>query len=255
MQDFPASAGSVPVVALDTVGSTNAEALRRANAGETGPLWIVARQQSAGHGRRGRAWVSEPGNLYASLLLNDPAPPAVVPGICFVAALALHDAILDVAHGLAPTQLQLKWPNDLLLDGKKLAGILVEGSTRADGRTTAVVGMGANCSHHPVLAEYPATDLAASGYAVSAATLFATLGERMAARLDEWNRGANFASVRSAWLARASGLGSAIEVRLGNRTIAGIFEAIDLAGALVLRHRDGTHETVAAGDIFPLNPN
>jgi BirA family biotin operon repressor/biotin-[acetyl-CoA-carboxylase] ligase len=115
--------------------------------------------------------------------------------------------------------------------------------------------MGANCSHHPVLAEYPATDLAASGYAVSAATLFATLGERMAARLDEWNRGANFASVRSAWLARASGLGSAIEVRLGNRTIAGIFEAIDLAGALVLRHRDGTHETVAAGDIFPLNPN
>jgi BirA family biotin operon repressor/biotin-[acetyl-CoA-carboxylase] ligase len=255
MCDFPASAGSVPVIALETVDSTNAEALRRANAGETGPLWIVARQQSAGHGRRGRAWVSEPGNLYASLLLNDPAPPAVVPGICFVAALALHDAILAVAHGLAPTQLQLKWPNDLLLDGKKLAGILVEGSTRADGRTTAVVGMGANCSHHPVLAEYPATDLAASGYAVSAATLFATLGERMAARLDEWNRGANFASVRSAWLARASGLGSAIEVRLGNRTIAGIFEAIDLAGALVLRHRDGTHETVAAGDIFPLNPN
>jgi BirA family biotin operon repressor/biotin-[acetyl-CoA-carboxylase] ligase len=199
--------------------------------------------------------VSEPGNLYASLLLTDPAPPAVVPGICFVAALALHDAILDTAQGLAPAQLQVKWPNDLLLDGKKLAGILVEGSTRADGRTTVVVGFGANCAQHPVLTEYPATDLAAAGYPVAAEGLFLAVAERMALRLKEWNRGANFASIRTAWLARAAGIGSAIEVRLSDRTIAGVFEAIDLAGALVLRHRDGTHETVAAGDIFPLIPN
>ena len=255
MADFPASVASIPVVVLETVGSTNLEALARANAGEAGRFWIVARQQTAGHGRRGRTWVSELGNLYASLLLDDPAPPAVVPGVCFVAALALHDAILDTAHGLAPAQLQLKWPNDLLLDGKKLGGILVEGSTRADGRTTAAVGFGANCVHHPVLTEYSATNLAASGFAVSAEALFTALGERMAARLKEWNRGVNFASIRAAWLARASGLGSAVEVRLANRTIAGVFEAIDLAGALVLRHRDGTHETIAAGDIFPLIQN
>ena len=255
MADFPVSAGSVPVVVLETVGSTNLEALARASAGATGPLWVVARQQTAGHGRRGRTWVSEPGNLYASLLLVDPAPPAVVPGICFVAALALHDAILDTAHGLAPAQLQLKWPNDLLLDGKKLGGILVEGSTRADGRTTAVVGFGANCAHHPVLTEYPATDLVASGFPVSVEALFAALGARMATRLKEWSRGVNFVSIRAAWLSRAGGLGSAVEVRLANRTIAGVFEAIDLAGALVLRHRDGTLETIAAGDIFPLIPN
>jgi BirA family transcriptional regulator, biotin operon repressor / biotin---[acetyl-CoA-carboxylase] ligase len=255
MTDFPASAGSFPVFVLETVGSTNAEALARANAGEPGPFWIVARQQTAGHGRRGRTWVSEPGNFYASLFLADPAPPAVVPGICFVAALALHDAILDTAQGLAPAELQLKWPNDLLLDGKKLGGILVEGSTRADGRTVAVVGMGVNCLHHPVLTEYPATDLAASGFAVSAEALFTALGARMEARLKEWNRGANFASIRKAWLARASGIGSAVEVRLANRTLNGVFEAIDLAGALVLRHRDGSHETIAAGDVFPIIQN
>lgn len=255
MADFPARVGDTPVVVLDTIGSSNLEAFARANVGEKGPFWIVARQQTAGHGRRGRTWVSEPGNLYASLLLDDPAPPAVVPGICFVAALALHDAILDTAQGLAPAQLQLKWPNDLLLDGRKLGGILVEGSTRADGHTTAVVGIGVNCRHHPALAEYPATDLAASGFSVAPEALFSALGTRMAERLREWNRGANFASIRSAWLARGSGIGSAVEVRLANRTLNGVFETIDVAGALVLRHRDGSQETVAAGDVFPMIRN
>jgi BirA family transcriptional regulator, biotin operon repressor / biotin---[acetyl-CoA-carboxylase] ligase len=141
-----------------------------------------------------------------------------------------------------------------LLIGKKLGGILVEGSTRADGRTVAVVGAGVNCVHHPVLAEYPATDLAANGFAVSAEALFTALGARMAARLKEWNRGANFASIRTAWLARASGIGSAVEVRLANRTVNGVFETIDSAGALVLRHREGGQEIIAAGDVFPLKP-
>jgi BirA family biotin operon repressor/biotin-[acetyl-CoA-carboxylase] ligase len=84
--------------------------------------------------------------------------------------------------------------------------------------------------------------------------LLAALGTRMDARLKEWNRGVNFAAIRTAWLTRADGLGSAIEVRLSDRTVAGVFETIDLAGALVLRHRDGSHETIAAGDVFPLIP-
>lgn len=252
MAEILRSAGGIPVVELETVGSTNTEALTRAKAGELGPLWLVARRQSAGRGRRGRPWISEPGNLYASLLLSDPAPASAVSGVCFVAALALHDALLDVAHGLAPAQLKLKWPNDVLLDGKKLAGILVEGLSLADGSTAAVVGFGVNCRHHPGQTEYPATNLAAAGYAVEAPALLTALDGTMASRLKEWNRGDNFSSIRAAWLARASGVGNPIEVRLPDRTIAGTFETVDPRGALVLKHGDGMRETIAAGDVFPL---
>lgn len=252
MAEFPGTAGGIPVVAFETVNSTNETALERARDGDMGPLWVVARRQSAGRGRRGRTWVSEPGNLYASLLLTDPAPGSAIPGICFVGALALHDALLNTAHGLAPAQLKLKWPNDLLLDGRKLAGVLVEGMTAVGGPTTTVVGFGVNCTHHPANVEYPATDLAAAGYTVPVETLFEALGIAMGERLKEWDRGENFVSIRAAWLARAAGIGEAIEARLANRTVAGIFETIDAAGALVLRHRDGTRETIAAGDVFPL---
>jgi BirA family biotin operon repressor/biotin-[acetyl-CoA-carboxylase] ligase len=252
MAEFLRSAGGIPVVAFETVGSTNAEALVRAKDGERGPLWIVARRQTKGRGRRGRPWVSEAGNLYASLLLTDPAPPAAISGICFIAALALHDAILDATQGLAPAQLKLKWPNDLLLDGRKLAGILVEGMTLTDGCTAVAIGLGVNCRHHPASAEFPAVDLSAAGYPVEPEALLGRLGETMLVRLSEWERGRNFAAVRAAWLARASGLGAPIEVRLPDKTIAGTFDAIDGRGALVLRHRDGSRETIAAGDIFPL---
>lgn len=252
MAELPTSAGGIPVVAFETVGSTNAEALSRARAGEMGPLWIVARRQTAGRGRRGRTWISEPGNLYASLVLSDPAPSSAIPGICFVAALALHDAVLDTAHGLAPAQLRLKWPNDLLLDGRKIAGILVEGTSAAGGPAAVVVGFGVNCKHHPANVEYPATDLAAAGFAVSAEMLLAALGSALRERLSEWNRGQNFASIRAAWLARAAGIGAAIEVRLANRMGAGVFETVDESGALVLKHADGSRETIAAGDVFPL---
>jgi BirA family transcriptional regulator, biotin operon repressor / biotin---[acetyl-CoA-carboxylase] ligase len=251
MAEFPRTAGRARVVVLETVGSTNAEALSRAAAGERGPLWVVARMQSAGRGRRGRTWVSERGNLYATLLLCDAAPPAVVSGICFVAALALHDALLDAVHGLAPAQLKLKWPNDLLLCGGKIAGILVEGASYPDGNATAV-GIGVNCAHSPEGTEFPANSLAAAGFSMAPEALLALLGTAMDRRLDEWARGANFASVRSAWLARASGIGAAIEVRLASRSISGTFEALDDGGALILRQSDGTKETIAAGDVFPL---
>ncbi|MEX0589587.1 MAG: biotin--[acetyl-CoA-carboxylase] ligase, partial [Xanthobacteraceae bacterium] len=226
--------------------------LARLKADEIGPLWVVARRQTAGHGRRGRTWISEPGNLYASLLLVDPAVPAVVSGICFVSALALHDALLDTAHGLAPAQLKLKWPNDVLLDGRKLAGILIEGVSLAGGSAAVAVGFGVNCRHHPERTEFPAIDLAAAGYAASPEMLLGALGDAMATRLKEWDRGSGFAEIRAAWLARATGIGAAIEVRLSDRTSVGIFEAIDQGGALVLKHRDGKRETIAAGDVFPL---
>jgi BirA family biotin operon repressor/biotin-[acetyl-CoA-carboxylase] ligase len=139
-----------------------------------------------------------------------------------------------------------------LLDGKKLGGILVEGLSLAGGHHAAVTGFGLNCASHPAGTEFPATSLAAAGFAAAPAAVLSTLGAAMDLRLAEWQRGENFASIRAAWLARAHGIGAAIEVRLAGRTLAGLFEAIDPAGALVLKQRDGTRETIAAGDVFPL---
>jgi len=252
MTEFPRSAGGVPVVSFDSVGSTNAEALERASGGEAGPLWIVAERQTAGRGRRGRVWVSEPGNFYGSLLLTNVATSAAIPGICFVAALALHDALLEAVHGLAPAQLLLKWPNDILLDGRKLAGILVEGSSYEGGPSVTVIGFGVNCRHHPAEAEYPAANLSDAGFSAGPHGILAALGTCITRRLNEWDRGANFAAVRAAWLARASGVGGDIRVRLSDRTLEGRFEALDSSGALVLAQSDGTRETVTAGDVFPL---
>jgi BirA family transcriptional regulator, biotin operon repressor / biotin---[acetyl-CoA-carboxylase] ligase len=252
MSNLTSQAGGIKVLALATIGSTNAEALARAQAGEGGPLFIVAERQSAGRGRRGREWVSEPGNLYATLLLVDPAPAAVSPQLCFVSALALHDAVLDACAGLSPARLKLKWPNDLLLDGAKVAGILVEGATLAGGKLAAAIGIGVNCAHHPAETPYPANDFAGAGLDLPPAKLLTRLGERMSERLQQWHRGEGFAAIRAAWLLRATGLGDAIQVRLPDRTLAGTFEAVDEEGALLLRRADGACEAISAGDVFPM---
>lgn len=249
MTGFPAVAGGLPVIHLAEIGSTNAEALARAAAGAI-EQWIVADTQVAGRGRRGRHWVSEPGNLYASLLLYDPAPPSLSPQICFVAGLALHDAISDALPDLDPQQLRLKWPNDLLLSGKKSAGILVEGAV-ASVRQAIVTGIGVNCRHHPSNTPYAATDFAAEGFSLTPAMLFENLANRMMDRLATWQGGRNFAGIRNAWLARAHNLGREIEVKLPERVLKGRFEEIDGDGALVLVLADGHRELIRAGDVFP----
>ena len=170
--DPTAQAAGARLIAYDTIGSTNEEALRLARAGERAPLWIAAKTQTAGRGRRGRTWVSEPGNLYASLLLSAPSPPDRFPELSFVAAVALHDAVTARIPGLAGRVL-LKWPNDLLIDRNKFAGILVEGEG-----ATVVIGIGVNCAHHPDGTEHPATDLAAAGVRATPDSLFAPLHGR-----------------------------------------------------------------------------
>jgi BirA family transcriptional regulator, biotin operon repressor / biotin---[acetyl-CoA-carboxylase] ligase len=242
--DPTAKAAGARLITHETVGSTNAEALERARAGERGPLWVAAARQSAGRGRRGRIWVSEPGNLYATLLLTDPSAPERFAELSFVAALAVHDAVARRIPGLAG-RLVLKWPNDLLIDRNKFAGILVEGEGAA-----VAVGIGVNCVHHPDGTDYPATDLAAAGVRASPESLFAPLTAAMATRLTQWNRGAGFAAIRADWLARAAGIGKPVRVKSGDREIAGRFEGIDETGRLVLRLDDGTMQAVTAGDVF-----
>ena len=248
--DPAAAAVGIGLVACGDIDSTNAEALRRARAGEHGPLWVTARSQSAGRGRRGRTWVSPSGNLYASLLLSDPSPAAVAPQLSFVAALALHDAAVAVASGIA-SGFRLKWPNDMLCNGAKVAGILIEGEGT---RPLAIaIGIGVNCMHHPEMTDYPATDLAASGVQAAPDAVFRALSGAMVERLQQWDRGAGFASIRADWLARASGIGGDIRVRLAERELTGRFESLDPSGRLILGLPGGGVEAIAAGDVVPLH--
>jgi len=249
--DPRATAAGVRLIAYELVASTNAEALELARKGEAGPLWITAARQSAGRGRRGRPWVSEPGNLYASLLLTDPAPADHWAELSFVAALAVHDAVVEVAAELKP-KLAIKWPNDLLLSGQKFAGILLEaeGAQKNAEDGAVAVGIGVNCASHPPDTDHPATDMAAAGARISPATLFAALSAKMLGRLAQWNQGEGFSTIRADWLARVAGLGEEIRVRLADRELAGRFEALDEAGGLVLRLPDGGTKTITAGDVF-----
>ena len=241
----PGIPAGVRSIVFDAIGSTNAEALALARAGEQGPLWIIARLQTAGRGRRGRTWVSEPGNLYATLLLMDPCPPERSAELSFVAALAVHDAIARRVPGL-DKRLRLKWPNDCLIDGCKFAGILIEGEGAA-----IAVGIGVNCAHHPEQTAFPATDLASAGVRATPDSVFDCLAAAMNMRLEQWNRGNQFAAIREAWLTRAHGLGRAIRVAMPEGEREGRFETIDATGRMVLRRPDGATDTVTAGDVLP----
>lgn len=251
MQLHPrAAAAGFRVLAFETLASTNTHALALARAGERGPLWITAAQQTAGRGRRGNEWISPRGNLYATLLLTDPASPECAPQCSFVSALAVHDAITASAPGLRGV-LALKWPNDVLCSGCKLAGILIEGEQMPHGLTIAI-GIGVNVRHHPQGTSFPATDLAAAGVDVSAESLFAELSVAMLKRLAQWRRGAGFGAIRAAWLERAGLMSGEMKVRLPGSEVTGRCESLDENGRLLLRLGDGTLQAIAAGEVFPV---
>jgi len=230
----------------EALGSTNAEALALARAGERGPLWISARTQSAGRGRRGSHWVSPAGNLHATLLLSEPSQPAHAPQLSFVAALAVHDAVAATAPQLGP-DLKVKWPNDLLVQNAKVAGILVEGESNP--RFAVVIGIGVNCALHPDNTDYPAVDLAGLGALVVPDALLQELAEAMQKRLAQWKGGLGFSATRADWLKRAAGLGEILRVRLPERELYGRFQGLDDAGRLLLEQA-GTVTPVTAGEVF-----
>jgi BirA family biotin operon repressor/biotin-[acetyl-CoA-carboxylase] ligase len=221
--------------------STNAQAQRLTAAGEAGPLWIAADRQTAGRGRRGRAWESLGGNLAATLLLTPARSLAEWPQLSFAAAIATA----DMAAEFAPrADIAVKWPNDVLADGKKLAGILLE---RAGDRLA--IGIGVNLAHFPPETEFPATALAALGAEVPGAEGALTV---LAAHLAKWYEvwcGQGFAPLRDAWLARAAGLGSRIRARLPDEERQGVFEGIDAGGALLLNEGTRTR-AISAGEVF-----
>jgi BirA family biotin operon repressor/biotin-[acetyl-CoA-carboxylase] ligase len=238
------------LMAHEVLGSTNAEALRLARQGDRGPVWIVADRQLAGRGRRERSWISELGNLFATLLLPSPGPSGRWPQLSLVAALAVYDAISETASALA-SAIRIKWPNDILLEHAKLAGILLE----CDGgqHDAIAVGIGINCASHPVGTQHPATNLAAAGIAMTPAMLLPPLSAKMMARLAQWNQGENFSAVRADWTACAAGLGENVSVRVGHRSLCGRFEGLDEDGSLVLRQPDGRAKRITAADMSILS--
>ena len=236
-------------LALGDVGSTNSEALSLAKDGDNGRLWVTGTTQSAGRARRGRSWVSESGNLYASLLLVDPAGPEHMSTLPLVVSLALHTAVADACPELGD-RLKIKWPNDLLLDGKKLSGILIEAQPDGFGRLAVIIGCGVNCKHYPDNPLYPATSLLENDIRLEPLDLFQHLAGAMAQYLRIWAQGHGFAIIRKEWLERCHGLGETIVARFTNDQITGTFQDLDEAGLLLLCDNKGRVHKISAADIF-----
>lgn len=238
---------TIRTLVLDETGSTNREALARAAEGETGPLWIMARRQTAGRGRSGRSWASERGNLYATLLTRIACPAAAVAQVSLVAGVAVHDAIA-AAGGRVPPGLRLKWPNDVLIGRAKCAGILAE-SVLGQNAATVAVGVGINLAWHPGDLDREATHLAAHGIDVSPEAMLELLAAAMDRRMTQWSGGAGFAATRAAWLERAGSAGEACSVNMGGEVIAGAFAGLDDSGALLVDDDTGSRRTVTFGDV------
>jgi BirA family biotin operon repressor/biotin-[acetyl-CoA-carboxylase] ligase len=236
------------LIQLDETGSTNADALAAAQRGEPGGLWIAARRQTAGKGSRGRSWSSLAGNLLASLLLDDPSEARNLPELTFVASLAVHAAIAGLSAGRR-ADIRTKWPNDILVGGRKVSGILLE-SHHAAGRQAVIIGIGVNCAAHPVETLHPATSLAQEGITVDADAMLGALAHHFARYLQLWDRGNGFAAIRAAWLAHAAGLGERIVVRMPQGEYCGVFADIAADGNLVLLPDGGGEMRISTADIF-----
>ena len=232
---------------LDVIDSTNDEAKRLADKGAQSGALIWARQQTTGRGRRGRAWSSPVGNLYSSLLLRPDCPLFEAAKLTFLIAVAMAEAIEMVSgNQIRP---DCKWPNDLMVNGRKISGILLESASN-DGTQTdyLVIGAGVNVAFYPDDAR-PATSLAALGAPTSVKDVLQAYVARIAHWLPIWEA-QGFAPIREAWLTRAYGVGEPVIARLTQRTLEGTFVGLDDDGALVLRETDGTEHRIGAGEVF-----
>lgn len=226
------------LVELDAVGSTNdhAKELARQGAAEGTVIW--AREQTAGRGRQGNNWVSSRGNLFMSLILRPGKKPLEAGQISFVAAVALAEALKELLP--SSVHVALKWPNDVLLQGKKSAGILIESE---DG--FVIAGIGVNVAHAPE----GAGSLNSFGVAADAGLVLEKLAARLMSLYDLWQK-QGFGPVRDSWLGFAHNIGNTINVRLPRETFAGKFIGIDAGGALQVEMQDGTQRNISSGEVF-----
>ena len=250
-------AAGYQLAAFDNVGSTNAEAMDAARSGERASKWFVTTLQTAGRGRRQRPWEAPRGNLASSVLEVISVSPGVAATLGFAAGLALEAALMQVSvearmrAGESDTlQFRLKWPNDVLAAGKKLAGILIEAEALTEGQLAVVVGIGTNVVASPEGTPYPATSLSALGVQVGPEELFGALSDSWTEYRGIWDNGRGFADIRRLWLERAAGLGEPVSLKTGDTVMSGTFDTIDETGCLILRTADGKRLPITAGDVF-----
>jgi BirA family transcriptional regulator, biotin operon repressor / biotin---[acetyl-CoA-carboxylase] ligase len=257
MVSFTSSSPKLPsgyrLLRMETVDSTNAEARRRAKAGEPGPLWIWSARQSQGRGRGGREWISRPGNLFASLLIGVNAPQRVAGQIALLAGIVAYDTIAKLIAYEGRSELLLKWPNDILLAGEKLAGVLLEnvGST-VENRSVVVIGTGINLASHPEDLPQPAISLGAYDIMVTPGDALEVLAATTHEWLARWGEGSCFPTIRRAWLDRAGPAGRPLRVKVEGEETEGVYGGLDADGALRLMTPDGEYR-IAAGDVFFLS--
>jgi len=237
-------------VVLDTVDSTNVEARRRAEADAPDGTLIQALTQTQGRGRRGRRWESPEGNLYMSLILRPDCSVATGLGVTFVSAIAMCDTLAAIVPPMVGVA--AKWPNDVLINGRKVAGILLESASGSSGRLKwLVVGLGVNIQSFPKSTEYPATSLNFEGAVNTSPTEvlggFARYFKRW---FDIWGD-EGFTAIREAWLQRAAGVGEMVEVRLPDKIFTGRFLDLDESGSLIIELENGERRAVTTGDVFP----
>jgi BirA family transcriptional regulator, biotin operon repressor / biotin---[acetyl-CoA-carboxylase] ligase len=238
-----------PVLRFQTLDSTNEEALRQLTAGCATPLWILAEQQTHGRGRGGRRWDSPKGNLYATLVIRTAVSASVATQLSFVAGLGTYDAIAShIPAGQRPA-LQLKWPNDVMLGGGKLAGVLLESLATPHERWLSVLlGIGINISKAPEGAGRPVACLGLSALEVE--PVFQSLATCLHSWLAIWDAGKGFAEIRQAWLGKALALNEIIRVHLNGSQLRGRFRGLDQAGSLQLETEPGVVIKITAGDVY-----
>jgi len=245
---------------FDSVGSTSTEAAKAAQAGDIGDVWYCALQQTAGRGRRGRPWQSPHGNLAASLLVVPDVDATVAATLGFVAGVSLNQALASIVPAaalktgvdgadIADGRIALKWPNDVLADGAKLAGILLEAHKRPDGGMAIVVGIGVNVVEAPQGLPYPATSLRALGLDISAGTVFEALSDAWVDAVELWDRGRGVTKVLELWRHSAAGIGAEVAVNRDGDIVRGIFESIDEGGRLIVSTNDNSRIAITAGDV------
>lgn len=241
------------LLSYEEVDSTNSEARRLAEGGAAHGAFLWAKRQTQGRGRYSREWVSQEGNLFVSILLAPDEPLNLIPQISFISALAAAESVAPLLP--QASQLKCKWPNDLLLNGKKLGGILLESfeTLEADGpKRWVIIGLGLNVEHCPPGTEFPGTYLKEAGVEIVSAKIVLS---RFIHHFIEWYgvwQEKGFAPVRKAWLKHCEGLGREVKVTLPQETIYGIFHSLDTSGNLQLKLPDGKTRKIAAGDLYVL---
>lgn len=236
---------------LPEIDSTNAEGFRRA-ATLAGPTWILAGLQTAGRGRRARPWTSPPGNFHGTLVLKPTEPPETVALRSFAAALALRDALVQVT-GL-DRSFTLKWPNDVLCNGGKLAGILLESQGLNGPDPVLCIGIGVNLIAAPDATQVepgavaPVSLLQETGLRITPEAFLDALAPAYVAWEAAFQT-EGFAPLRAAWLAHAARLGETIRARTGKDSREGVFEGIDAQGNLILRAPQGKL-AIPAAEVF-----